>query len=320
MKRIGFLFEKIINKENLYKASKNAQKDKKNYKEVITWNKNLDNNILKLYNSLLDENYKVSNYLVFIIKEPKERVISKLPFKDRVVHHAILNILEPIFKRSFISQTYSCIKQRGIHKCLYLIKKDISNIEETKYCLKLDIRKFYPSINNIILKKLLRTKFKDKKLLNLLDIIIDSTKGLPLGDYTSQWLANFYLDKFDYWLKEKKQIKYYYRYCDDLVILKNNKEELHILKKEIQEYLLINLKLELSNYQVFIVNKRGIDFLEYKIYHCYILLRKSIKRNFINMIKKNYNYKSIASYYGWIKHCNGKNLLNKYIKDYRLQS
>lgn len=314
MKRYGNLYERIISLDNLYLAELKARKGKKNRKEIIQFINNLNENILEIHKSLINTTYKTSNYSHFVIYEPKKRELSALPYKDRVVHHAILNYLEPILVKTFISQSYSCIKHRGIHKCLNDLTKYLKNKEETKYCLKLDIKKFYPSVNNEILKFLLRTKIKDGKLLNLLDEIINSIQGLPLGSYTSQWFGNFYLNKFDRWVKETKKIKYYLRYCDDIVILGNNKEELHNLRKEIQQYLQENLRLDLSNYQVFPIESRGIDFVGYVSYHTHIALRKTIKQNFKRMLNKYPNKRSIASYNGWLSHCNSINLQQKYLK------
>lgn len=191
------------------------------------------------------------------------------------------------------------------------IKTDLKNTSQTQYCLKLDIKKFYPSVDNEILKKIVRKKIKDSELLYLIDDIINSAQGIPIGNYLSQYFGNVYLNDFDHWIKEKKRVKYYYRYVDDIVILSATKEQLHTLLTEIQEYLEKNLNLEVKgNYQIFPVAARGIDFVGYRFYHTHTLMRKSIKKAFGKAMKKN-NPKSIASYYGWASHCNSKNLLKK---------
>jgi len=315
MKRIGNLYNKICDIDNLILADKKARIGKSKNKDVIEFDKNYDNNILNLNQILLNNNYNTSEYKIFTIFDPKEREIYKLPYyPDRIVHHAIMNILEPIFVSTFTKDTYNCIKNRGIHKGLNSLNKALKNKEETQYCLKLDIKKFYPNIDNDILKELLLKKFKDKNLLSLLSNIIDSCKGQPIGNYLSQYFANFYLSYFDHWIKETLKVKYYFRYCDDLVILGSNKQELHRILHLIEQYLNVNLKLKIkSNYQIFPVKSRGIDFLGYKSYHTHILLRKSIKLRFIRMIRKNNNKKSIASYNGWLSHCNSINLKNKYL-------
>jgi len=316
LKRIGNLYQKIISLENLYLAEEKARKGKKNRKDIIKFVKNLDDNIQKLHNELKNKTYSTSEYYHFTIYEPKQRNISRLKYVDRIVHHAILIHLEPIFIDCFISQTYSCIKKRGILGALNQLSKYLRDKEETKYCLKIDIHKFYPSVNNKILKSQLRRKFKDIDLLYLLDNIIDSIKGLPLGNYTSQFFGNFYINNFLHWLKQNKKVKVIV-YCDDIVILGNDKQKLHELRKKIEKYLLINLKLKLSNYQVFPINSRGIDFVGYKSYHTHILLRDSIKRRFIKMLRYNYNQKSIASYHGWLVHGNCINLENKLLNHYK---
>lgn len=300
MKRLGNLYSKLYDIDNLILADKKARKGKSKQKDLIEFDKNKDNNLLRLQNILINKEYKTSDYHIFTIYEGKERVIYKLPYyPDRIVHHGIMNILEKMFINCFTSNTYSCIKERGIHKVLRDLKKDLKDIENTQYCLKLDIKKFYPNVDHEILKSLLQKKIKDKDLLNMLNEIINSSNGIPIGNYLSQFFGNFYLTYFDHWLKEDKQVKYYYRYCDDLVILHKEKDYLHNLRIEIQEYLKDNLNLELkSNYQVFPISTRGIDFVGYKFYHTHILLRKGIKKRFIKMINFNNNDKSKASYYG----------------------
>jgi len=312
MKRIGFLYEKIIDKENLYKAEKKARKGKSNRKDILKFIENLDDNIDLLYKQLLNQTYSTGQYYHFIIFEPKPRNISKLPYKDRIVHWAIILILEPIFVKSFISQTYSCLKNRGILACLKNLKKGLKDNKYNKFCLKLDIRKFYESVNNQILKNLLRRKFKDNKLLKLLDNIIDSIEALPLGSLTSQFFANFYINGLNHWLKEVKCVKYLQVYCDDFCILSNNKLYLHQLRKEIQQYLKENLNLQLSRYRIF-PTYLGIDFVGYVSYYNHTKLRKSIKLRWQKMLRDNFNNKSIASYNGWLIHANCTNLQNKYL-------
>lgn len=313
MIRYGNLYEEIYTLKNLLLAHKKAKKGKKNRKEILEFEKNLHSNILKIRYELKSCSYKTSEYHIFKLFDPKEREIYKLPYKDRIIHHAILNIIENIFVSCFTADVYNCIKFRGIHKAFYKLKDNLKDIENTKYCLKIDIKKFYPSINHDILKLLLRKKFKDKRLLNLLDEIIDSTDGIPIGNYISQFLANFYLCYFDHLLKEKLKVKYYYRYCDDMILFSNNKKDLHELLYKIRSYLLSNLKLEVKhNYQIFPINKRGIDFIGYKFYHTHILLRKRIKNRFKRMLKYNKNNKSIASYNGWLCHANCINLKKIY--------
>ena len=313
MKRIGNLWERIISIENLQLADLKASKGKAGQYGVKIHMANQDQNILALYTMLRDKTYRTSQYATFKVYEPKERVVYRLPyFPDRIAHHAVMNILEPIFCRVFTADSYSCIKGRGIHGAFHAVRKGLINEGDTKYCLKLDIRKFYPTVDHTILKKMLRWKIKDRDLLWLLDEIIDSAPGLPIGNYLSQYFANFYLTYFDHWMKEVKCVKHYFRYADDLVILAPEKESLHALLIEITAYLHDHLNLEVKgNYQVFPVDARSIDFVGYRFYHTHTLLRKSIKKAFARKLSKRKDRASIASYNGWAIHCNSRHLLKK---------
>lgn len=313
MKRLNNLYAKICSLENLRLADAKARKGKAEQYGVKLHSKNAEANLQLLHQMLLNKTYRTSPYSTFTIQDPKEREVFRLPyFPDRIVHHAIMNILEPVFISVFTADTYSCIKGKGIHAAQRAVKNALKDVAGTQYCLKLDIKKFYPSIDHNILKQLLRRKIKDNDLLWLLDEIIDSTEGVPIGNYLSQYFANFYLAYFDHWIKEVKGVKYYFRYADDLVILSDNKPYLHALLADIRRYL--NDKLNLSvkgNYQVFPVDARSIDFVGYRFYHTHILLRKSIKKRFARMMARNPNQASIASYNGWATHCDSKHLMKK---------
>lgn len=321
MKRLGNLYNRICSIENLNLADTIARKGKSKQYDIQSHDYNREVNVQALHESLLNKTYCTSAYTTFKVYEPKERDVYRLPyFPDRITHHAIMNVLEPIFCSVFTADTYSCIKGRGIHAAARGVKQALQDISGTTYCLKLDIKKFYPSIDHTILKTLLRRKFKDQDLLWLLDEIIDSANGIPIGNYLSQYFANFYLTYFDHWLKEVKQVRYYFRYADDLVILYDDKAYLHTLLKEISAYLETNLKLTVKkNYQVFPVAARGIDFVGYRIYHGFTLLRKSIKQNFARMLARNPNRLSIASYYGWCTHANCGHLLQTLLSNERIQ-
>lgn len=325
MKRYNNLFDKIVSLDNLYEADKRARRQKSHRPEVMLFDKNKDKLLLDLQRKLINGEYETSEYYVFKIYEPKEREILKLPYyPDRIVHHAIMNIMEPIWVSAFVKGTYSCIRKRGIHKALKDVKFALKDEVNTQYCLKLDIRKFYPSIDHDILKTIIRKKIKDKRLLSLLDEIIESAQGVPIGNYLSQFFANLYLTYLDHWIKEQKKVRYYFRYADNIVILGGDKQQLRDLFYDIQDYLNNKLKLNFKdNWQIFKVDSRGIDFVGYRVFHTHTLLRKRIKKRFckkINKLNKKQNldkdtYKQkICSYIGWIKYCNGRNLLNKMSK------
>lgn len=313
MKRIGNLYKKIISLENLELADLRARRGKKDQYGIRAHDLNREANLLRLHAQLQDLAYRTSGYTTFRIFEPKEREIFRLPyFPDRILHHAILNILEPVFRASFTANTFSCIKGRGIHGALRAVKGALREPEATRYCLKLDIRKFYPSIDHRVLKTLLRRKFKDPDLLSLLEEIIDSAPGVPIGNYLSQYFSNFYLSGLDHWIKQDRGVAHYFRYMDDIVILGPDKPALHRLLAEIGAYLQVRLHLEVkSNYQVFPVAARGIDFVGYRIYHSHVLLRKSIKKRFARMVERRPRLASFVSYYGWACHCNSRHLLKK---------
>jgi hypothetical protein len=312
MKRHGNLHSKIWHIKNILLGEKKARKGKNNSYGVKEHDKSRGCNLITLQNQLMSLDFKTSEYTTFLIKEPKEREIFRLPFfPDRICHHAIMNVLEKIWVDTFTRDTYGCVKRRGIHGALRQLKKNLKNKEETTYCLKLDIQKFYPSVDHNILKTIIRKKIKDNNLLILLDNIIDSASGIPIGNYLSQYFGNVYLNVFDHWIKQIKNVKFYYRYVDDIVILNSSKENLKNLFVHVKEFFgkILNLKIK-SNYQIFPVIDRGIDFVGYKFYHTHVLLRKKIKKSFAKAVK-NKKIKSLPSYKGWAKHCNSKNLIKK---------
>ncbi len=315
MKRIGNIYDQLCSIDNLILADSIARKGKSKQTGVIEFDKNYDQNIADIYRELITGTYRTSPYKHRTIYERKAREISILPYRDRVVQHAIMNILEPMFVSVFTRDTYSCIKGRGVHLASKVLQKYMTDVECTMYCLKVDIRKFYPNVDNDILKTMLRKKIKDKEMLQLLDGIVDSALGLPIGNYLSQYLSNFYLSYFDHWIKEELKVRYYIRYADDIVILHNDKNYLHRLFDRITQYLYDNLKLSLKPNRGPFPTSLGIDFGGYVHYHTHVLMRKSIKQAFARAIKANRPKESIASYLGWAKHCNSKNLIKKLIHE-----
>lgn len=332
MKRIGFIYDKIYDKKNIRQAIKNAQKGKKHYQEVKDINKNPEKYVNLLHNMIKNKTYKTSEYKVFIKNDKgKEREIYKLPFfPDRVCHWAIIQVVEPYFINKLNHCTHSAIPNRGIHSAFKQLDKYMRNDSEgTKYCLKLDVKKYYPSIPHKELKGVYRRIFKDSDLLWLIDEIIESggsDVGVPIGNYLSQYSGNLYLYKFDRWIKETLKIKYYIRYMDDIVILHENKKFLHEIFLKIKNYFDEYLKLTIKdNWQIFPSRVRGIDFVGYRHFGNYVLLRNSIKKTLRTKIKnidKNINNMklkdicTINSYKGWLKYCNGYNLYLKYIYPY----
>jgi retron-type reverse transcriptase len=321
MKTYSNLFDKICTIENFQAAYQNAIKGKMHYREVIEIEKNRDAYLEALLEEVKSKKYKVSEYTVFnLFTGHKMREIFKLPMRDRIVQHAIMIYCEPIFRETFILDTYASIKTRGIHLGLQRVKKALKKYHY-KYCLKLDIHKCYPSLDKEILKKKLARKFTDPDLLDLLFKIVDSCeKGVPIGNYTSQYFNNFYFSDFDHWIKEVKGIKAYFRYCDDMVILSNSKEELHAMLEEIMGKMKeLNVSLK-ENYQLFPIDSRGISFLGYIITEDCIKVRKNTKKNFVHKVSKmNFSNPSakdinvLGSYWGILVHADCRHLWKSYM-------
>jgi Reverse transcriptase (RNA-dependent DNA polymerase). len=235
-----------------------------------------------------------------------------------------MNILEPIWVKTFTTDTFACVKHRGIHGAMVKVKEALKDVDNTQYCLKIDIKKYYPSIDHDILKDIIRKKIKCKDTLQLLDSVIDSAPGVPIGNYLSQYFANLYLTYFDHYIKEQLKIKYYFRYADDMVFLHKDKAFLHGLLININQYLTENLKLTIKeNYQVFPVDSRGIDYVGFVFFHGHTAMRKRIKKNFciaaarlnkqVNLSDKEYNQR-LCSWFGWAKYSDSKHLLKTILR------
>lgn len=330
MKRHGGLYEKIISIENLKLADEKARRGKSDTYGVRKHDKDRESNIFKLHELLKQDGFECSKYHVFTIHEPKEREIYQLPYyPDRIVHHAIMNVLEPIWCKVFTSDTFACIKGRGIHGAMRRVKRALKDTEGTRYCLKIDIRKYYPSIDHGLLKEIINRKIKCRRTLAILDTIIDSAAGVPIGNYLSQYFANLFLAYFDHWVKEELRVKYYFRYADDMVFMGSNKTELRDILQKVNTYLSGRLKLTIkSNYQIFPTDARGLDFVGFVFRHSHTLMRKSIKINFSRRIKvldsqhtSDAEYKqAVCGWIGWAKYSDSRNFIKKNIKQQHYES
>jgi hypothetical protein len=329
MKRHGNIFGKIYEMENLREAHKKARRDKSYYIGVRMVNSNEDFYLREIQNMLINKTYTVGEYSIEKINDKgKERIIAKLPYyPDRIIQWAIMLQIEAVFHEVFTSFSYASIKNKGIHNASRNLKQFLRKDERgARYCLKFDIKKFYDNIDRKILKSLLRKKFKDTDLLELLDKIIDSApgkNGIPIGSYLSQYFANFYLSYFDHWLKEIKRVRYVLRYMDDVVVFHSSKLFLHELREASAEYLATELNLKIkSNWQIFPSAVRGIDFVGYRHFPGFTLLRKNVCRRFKRVVAKivkrrvmSYRqYCSVNSYDGWLKWCDGYRLKSKFLK------
>lgn len=320
VKKIKNVWHKIVDDANIEWAYRKAKKGKSKYNAVRYIEAHKEECLKQVKQLLVEGKFTTGEYKLKIIKEPKEREIFVLPFfPDRIVQHAIINVLEPIFVKLFIKDSYACIDGRGIHKGSLRI---MEFVRKNKYCLKMDIRKFYPSINHNILMRILERKIGDKKLLCLLEDIVRSIPGetnVPIGNLTSQWFGNLYMNELDTYIKHKLKIKCYLRYCDDFALFSNDKKQLNEAKHQIIKFLNEELKLTLSKCDLF-QTSQGVDFLGYRHFRKYILIRKStvkrVKKRLVK-VKKAYlegrmphdKFRSVvASTDGWFKWANSHNL------------
>lgn len=271
MRRQGNLYQQVTSTKNLLHASKKAFIRKKTKSRVSNFYFNLENEIIEIQQDLINLSYKPSPYGIFEIKEPKPRSICCSSFRDRIVHHAVCAILEPIFEQKMIFDTYACRRGKGTHLA---IEKAKYFTRRYSYFLKCDIRKYFHSIDHLVLKNMLRGYFKDKKLMQLLEVIINHQvpvdpvgKGLPIGNLTSQYFANIYLSDLDHFIKENLKMNGYIRYMDDFIVFSNNKEELHKVLKTIREFIGLELKLELKERVTKIAPvTEGVPFLGFRIF------------------------------------------------------
>ena len=333
MKRLGNVYEKIYEMDNLIEAHRKAKKDKALYKEVQMVNSNPEYFLWKIQKLLKEKKYYISpeDYTVQTIRDKtKSRELWKLKYyPHRIIQRAIMLQMESTFDSLFCDFVCASVRKKWWNQVMKLMDRYMRDKEWSKYCLKIDIQKFYPSVNHRILKRLLRRKFKDPDLLNLLDMIIDSfpwRRWLPIGSYLSQYLANYYLAYFDHWLKEELKCKYVIRYMDDVVILEWSKKRLRYILKRITAYLWGRLNLKVKwNYQIFPVPVRWVDFVWYRYFYWYRLLRKRTCKKFKKKardlkIKQNRRIPrkfkercAINSYSWWLIYCDSWRLYEKYI-------
>ncbi|OGZ77983.1 MAG: hypothetical protein A2312_03210 [Candidatus Staskawiczbacteria bacterium RIFOXYB2_FULL_32_9] len=316
------IFEKIISLENLFSAWREFKKGKTKKLDVLQFELNLEDNIFSLYSKLKNKTYCHSNYTSFCIKDPKLRKIHKAIVEDRVLHHAIFRILYPIFDKYFIFDSCSCRNNKGVHNAInrlnQFVKKNSKNNTRCCYILKCDVKKYFDSIDQEILLGLIKIKIKDKNAMWLIERIVKSfPAGLPLGNITSQLFANIYLNELDQFIKHKLKQKYYIRYCDDFVIMSLNKEYLKSLIFVITNFLENNLKLSLHKGKIIIErHRRGVDFLGYKNFPDYRILRTKTKKRILDKAKEKRGIESLISYLGILKHCKSRKIKIKLLKNY----
>lgn len=265
-------FNKKLSYESLIKAHKLSRKGKGYRKEIILFNLKQEEYIMWLYERLKSGTYKHSGYSIFYVTEPKLRKIEKSIYIDRIVHRWVVdNFIETYFVPTFISTSYACLKNRGMHKACLDVRNTMKHLSRTwkeYYILKMDVRKYFQNIDKDILYRILNRKIQDNKLLWLLKEIIYSNKGkkgLAIGNYTSQMFANIYLNEVDQYVKHVLRCKYYFRYLDDSIAMFKTKEEAKIALERITIFLQEELELELNEKTQIFKNKQGVNFCGYKI-------------------------------------------------------
>lgn len=328
-KTIRNQFDKCLTFEKLLEAHQRAKKGKACKKEVILFEMDLETNLMNLYNKLKKGTYQIGRYYEFKIYEPKERVIQALPYVDRIVHQWYVHeFIKPYFLPRFISDSYACIDERGTHLAVSKLQGYMRKMPKDYYILKGDIKKFFYSIDKDSLFNLLKKFIKDKKILNLTRIFIfDSTnkKGIPIGNYTSQYYANIYLNEIDKFVKQVLKVKYYVRYMDDFVLLLKNKEEAKYNCNRIKSFLEETLRLECNQKTNYYPSSKGINFCGYIIHKNYILVRKRCIKKIKRKVRK-WNKLALSgnldehkfllcfnSFKGHIGHANSYNLYRKIV-------
>lgn len=326
------LWPEITDWDNLYKAFLAARKGKRYKPGALRFCARLEENITDIQNRLLWGSWSPAPWKEFMVYDPKRRLIQAPPFKDRVVHHALVDVIEPLFEKKFIFDSYACRKGKGFHQSVARVQtflRKAAVASDKVYVLKADISKYFPSINHDALYGILCRTIKDKQALNLCRTVIKETgfdgRGIPVGALTSQLYANIYLDQLDHYIKDELGVKLYCRYMDDFIIVANDKGSLWDLLDKLAGFLTNELRLALNPKTAIFPAVRGVDFCGYRVWRNYILPRKRIirharrhlahlaglcSRGVIPLVTVR---QSIMSFLGYMKHCNGykttKNLL-----------
>ncbi len=328
MKTYRNLYPQVYDFENLYLAYRRARKGKRGKAEVAAFERSYEEELFILQNELLRRTYTPGEYRSFYIHEPKRRLISAAPFRDRVVHHALCQVIEPIWERRFIFDSYANRLGKGTHRAL---DRAVQYARRYRYFLQCDLRQFFPSIDHAILKAELERLIADEDVLWLCEVILHSgagvlseeyemvwfpgdnllaaarPRGLPIGNLTSQFWANVYLNPFDHFIKRELKCAAYLRYVDDFLLFGNDVRQLYDWRTAIIERLaVLRLTLHAESAQVFPV-RTGIPFLGFRLYptHRRVKARKVIafRRRLKSMLKKPVPYEKLtASIRGWINH------------------
>lgn len=347
--KIKQVYDLIFSMENLYMAYEDAASGRRYNKDVLLYSQDTWSQLRELREKILAGEYEIDRYYIFYVYEPKKRMIMSIGFEHRIVQWAIYRVLNPILVKGYIDDSYGCIPGRGAlgaMQCLQGWVEYVSRKENEWFYLKLDISKYFYRISHRVLKKILRKKIKDERLLEVLFGVIDCKHtpfglppgkgpgevpleerlydvGMPIGNLLSQMFANIYLDVLDQFCKRTLGIKFYVRYMDDIIILSDSKIQLREWKDRIAVFLETELELMLNNKTCIRPISQGIEFVGYRVWSNRVMLRKSttlkIKRNLKGVREAYHDYlitlekasQTFQSYVGMLKHTDSDALLEK---------
>lgn len=353
MKRVGQLFDKIIDYENLFQSYLMARKGKRFRGEVLDFSYNVESELIQIQNDLIYGTYEVGRYREFYVYHPKKRLIMALPFRDRVVQWSIYRVLYPIFAKKFIKDSYACIKGRGSHVAADRVQYWLRQLQRRPgktYYLQMDMSKYFYRIDHEVLLGIIERSIKDKDVMKLLAKIIKSehTKfgiplgdhfyekervegiGMPIGNLTSQLFANVYLNEMDQYAKHEMKVRHYIRYMDDIIILHKDKNELKEILFESDSFLQHELYLQINNKTRIDNTNHGVDFVGKRIWPTHMKLRKETIKHMksrLKYIQKQYSLGEVSldevkpvlySYLGLMKNTDSHHLKKRILKDFIL--
>jgi retron-type reverse transcriptase len=337
-KSAGGLWDGVTAFENLYGAYLAARKGKRYSDEVLEFGFGLEEKLFDLQGQMVNGVWRPGRPREFMVRDPKPRLISAPPFADRVVHHAVVRVIEPVLERRFIFDSYACRKGRGVHTAVDRLQRHLREASREGgkvWVLKADISKYFASINHGRLMAILGRSISDKKVLwlcrtNLKGYGFDEGVGIPVGALTSQLFANIYLDQLDHWIKDELGIKRYVRYMDDFVIVGHSKADLWALYDAIADFLATRLALRLNRKTTVLPASGGIDFCGYRTWTTHLLPRKrNVKKARATFRELAALYRRgevsydqirpfVASFLGYMKHCSSRRTVEGILEDFVL--
>lgn len=319
MKRTGNLYTKVVSRESLYQAFHDAVKNKHQTNSCFQFEKRLAFNIEQLHIELLNYTYKPKPYYKFVVYEPKPREISAPSFQDRIVQHAIYNVIQPLFDKTFIDQSFACRQGKGTHLASNYVQSSLQKVPRNSYVLQLDIRKYYASIDRAILKSLIERKIKDKQLIRLIMLfaVTDSPTGTPIGNLLSQLFGLIYMNPIDHFIKRVLKVKCYARYVDDFVLIGLTRQQAVDYKTLIIKFLKENLELSLSKSSIYRVTK-GVNFVGFRTWKSKRFVRKHALYTFRKNVKKD-KVDSVISCLGHASKTASLQYMLNYMKDNKIE-